>query len=91
MEPSKQQFILADWKFANPKVDYAFKRIFGNEKYKDATINLLNSLLPHLHIVNVEYPNTELIGDTSKSRKACIDILCTDDAGQHRVHLLQSQ
>ena len=64
METSKQQFILADWKFADPKVDYAFKRIFGTEKYKDATINLINTILPHLHIVDVEYTNTELVGDT---------------------------
>lgn len=90
METSKQQFILADWKFANPKVDYAFKRIFGTEKYKDATINLLNSLLPHLHIVNVEYPNTELIGDTSDSRKASIDVLCTDDVGRKFIIEMQN-
>ena len=90
METSKQQFILADWKFANPKVDYAFKRIFGTEKYKDATINLLNSLLPHLHIVNVEYPNTELIGDTSGSRKAYIDVLCTDDTGRQFIIEMQN-
>lgn len=90
MESSKQKFILADWKFANPKVDYAFKRIFGTEKYKDATINLLNSLLPHLHIMDVEYPNTELIGDTGDSRKACIDVLCTDNVGRQFIIEMQN-
>ena len=85
-----QKLVLADWKFANPKVDYAFKRIFGTEKYKDATINLLNSLLPHLHIVKVEYPNTELIGDTGDSRKAYIDVLCTDNDGRQFIIEMQN-
>ena len=30
-------------RFADPTNDFAFKRIFGTEQYKDATIGLLNS------------------------------------------------
>ena len=32
-------------KFADPKNDLAFKKIFGNEKHKDILISFLNSVL----------------------------------------------
>ena len=32
--------------YADPTVDFAFKRIFGTEKYKDAAIGLINSIIP---------------------------------------------
>ena len=32
-------------KFADPKNDLAFKKIFGNEDHKDILISFLNSLL----------------------------------------------
>ena len=44
--------------FADPTVDFAFKRIFGTEKYKAATIGLLNSIIEGVNIVDVEFRNT---------------------------------
>ena len=41
--------------FADPTVDFAFKRIFGTEKYKAATIGLLNSIIEGVNIVDVEF------------------------------------
>ena len=76
-------------RFADPTVDFAFKRIFGTEQYKAATIGLLNSLITDHHIVDVEYPNVELVPDTEKSRKAVIDIICTDDTGSQFIVEMQ--
>ena len=76
-------------RFADPTVDFAFKRIFGTEQYKAATIGLLNSLITDHHIVDVEYPNVELVPDTEKSRKAVIDVICTDDTGSQFIVEMQ--
>ena len=76
-------------RFADPTVDFAFKRIFGTEQYKAATVGLLNSLITDHHIVDVEYPNVELVPDTEKSRKAVIDIICTDDTGSQFIVEMQ--
>lgn len=79
LECSKE--VLLKSRYADPTVDFAFKRIFGTEKYKQATINLLNCLLPECNIANVSFLNSELLGDTGDSRKSYIDILCEDTAG----------
>ncbi len=83
-------FNFSDWKFADPTVDYAFKRIFGTEKYKDATIQLLNSLLPDRNIVDITYLNTEVIGTTGTSRKSAIDVLCEDNHGAKFIVEMQN-
>ena len=67
--------------FADATVDTAFKRIFGTEQFKDATIGLLNSFIDSHHIVDVSFLNTELIPEAQESRKSIIDILCTDQDG----------
>ena len=67
--------------FADATVDTAFKRIFGTEQFKDATIGLLNSFIDGHHIVDVTFLNSELIPETKESRKSIIDILCTDQDG----------
>ena len=77
-------------RFADPTVDFAFKRIFGTEQYKDATLGLLNSLFPQLDIVDVSFPNTELLGDTVDSRKGFIDVLCVDGQGNEFVVEMQN-
>ncbi len=38
-------------KFLDPKVDFAFKRIFGRETNKDILISFLNDMLNHLSIL----------------------------------------
>ena len=75
--------------FADPTVDFTFKRIFGTEKYKAATIGLLNSLITDHTIVDVKFLSSELIGETGDSRKAYIDVLCEDDRGEKFVVEMQ--
>ncbi len=31
--------------FINPKIDFAFKKIFGDERHKDILISFLNAIL----------------------------------------------
>ena len=47
----------------NPKVDFAFKYVFGNPDYPEITISLINSVLslpPDKQIVQVEITNPSL-------------------------------
>ncbi len=67
--------------FCDPTVDFAFKRIFATEEYKAATIGLLNSFITDHKIVDVEFKNTEIQGETEQNKKIVIDILCKDDKG----------
>ena len=76
-------------RFAKPTVDFAFKRIFGTEKYKDATINLLNCFITDHHIVDLTFLNSEIIGDTGDSRKSAIDVLCEDETGSKFIVEMQ--
>ena len=46
-------------RFADPMVDWTFKRIFGTEQYKDATIGLLNSLITDRQVRDVSFLNVE--------------------------------
>ena len=84
-----QNMVIAKSRFADPTVDFAFKRVFGTEKYKAATIGLLNSIIKGRHIVDVSFLNSELIGDTGDSRKAYIDVLCEDESGAQFVVEMQ--
>ena len=40
--------------YADPTIDFAFKRIFGTERFKDATIGLLNSIIKDVNIVEMQ-------------------------------------
>ena len=82
-------YIIPATRFADPTVDFAFKRIFGTEKYKDATINLLNGLIPELRIRDVSFINTELIGESQDSKKSVIDIRAKDDNGKEFIIEMQ--
>ena len=75
--------------FADPTADFTFKRVFGTEKYKAATIGLLNSLIRDHRIVDVKFLSSELIGETGDSRKAYIDVLCEDDCGEKFIVEMQ--
>lgn len=67
--------------FADATYDVPFKRIFGTEKFKAATIGMLNSIIKHRHITDVTYINTELTPESVKGKKSLIDVLCKDETG----------
>ena len=63
--------------YASMISDTAFKKCFGTEEFKEATIGLLNSVLPGAGITDVTFLPTELQGLSPKDRKGIIDVLCT--------------
>jgi len=77
--------------FADPTVDFAFKRIFGTEQYKAATIGFLNSVIcPPKPIVDVTFINVELPGLVPDDRKAVVDVSCTADDGSTFIVEMQN-
>ncbi|MCQ2145977.1 MAG: Rpn family recombination-promoting nuclease/putative transposase [Bacteroidales bacterium] len=75
--------------YADPKIDFVFKRIFGSERFKAATIGLLNSLLDNVHVVDVTFLNTELSPETLEQKKCLIDVLCQDKSGNQFIVEMQ--
>ena len=76
--------------YADPTVDFAFKRIFGTERFKDATIGLLNSIIKDVNIVDVSFLNTEIIPENKDDKKCVIDILATDDRDNNFIVDMQN-
>jgi predicted transposase/invertase (TIGR01784 family) len=76
--------------FADPTVDFAFKRIFGTEKYKAATIGLLNSIIEGVNIVDVEFLNTELGRENADDKNCIIDVLAADRNGNRYIVEMQN-
>lgn len=76
--------------YADPTIDFAFKRIFGTERFKDATIGLLNSIIKDVNIVDVSFLNTEIIPENKDDKKCVIDILATDDRDNNFIVEMQN-
>lgn len=76
--------------YADPTIDFAFKRIFGTERFKDATIGLLNSIIKDVNIVDVTFLNTEIIPENKDDKKCVIDILATDDRDNNFIVEMQN-
>lgn len=70
--------------FADPKTDFAFKRIFGSEEHKDVLIAFLNHMLdldePH-RIVTVELLPPEQRPAVAELKLSIVDVKCTDSRG----------
>jgi len=76
--------------YADPTIDFAFKRIFGTERFKAATIGLLNSIIKDVNIVDVSFLNTEIIPENKDDKKCVIDVLATDDRGNNFIVEMQN-
>lgn len=70
--------------FADPKTDFAFKRIFGSEEHKDVLVGFLNDMLgldgPH-RIVTVELLSPEQRPPVVELKLSIVDVMCTDARG----------
>jgi len=70
--------------FADPKTDFAFKRIFGSEEHKGVLIAFLNAVLdldpPH-HITTVELLPPEQRPVVDALKLSIVDVKCTDVRG----------
>ncbi len=60
----------------SPKIDFAFKLIFGNENHKDITIAFLSDILglPRSDFVDLEFTNTELLRLFKEDKKGILDV-----------------
>ncbi|TAD83993.1 MAG: Rpn family recombination-promoting nuclease/putative transposase [Bacteroidetes bacterium] len=87
-------------KYINPFTDFGFKKIFGDSRVdegngrspasKPLLIDFLNALLPQNNkIVDLNFKNTEQLGQTDADRKAIYDINCENENGEQFIVELQ--
>ncbi|AJG97815.1 transposase [Clostridium beijerinckii] len=66
----------------NPKVDFAFKKLFGSEENKDILISFINSMLSeNQQIKDVYLKNPYNIANYRKDKMSILDIKAVDDKG----------
>ena len=77
-------------KYINPFTDFGFKKIFGEEASKPLLLDFLNALLPQQNkITDLDFKNTEQLGQTEADRKAIYDIYCENEHGEKFIVELQ--
>lgn len=76
--------------YINPFTDFGFKKIFGEEASKPLLLDFLNALLPLKNkITDLNFKNTEQLGQTDADRKAIFDIYCENERGEKFIVELQ--
>jgi predicted transposase/invertase (TIGR01784 family) len=77
-------------KYLNPFTDFGFNKIFGEEASKPLLLDFLNSILPsNDQIVQLNFKNTEQLGQSDLDRKAIYDIYCENEKGEKFIVELQ--
>jgi predicted transposase/invertase (TIGR01784 family) len=79
-------------KFLDPKNDFAFKKIFGNEKNKNILISFLNDIFGFKkgeQIKEVTFLNNVLDPETQAKKQSIVDVLCIDEAGTQYIVEMQ--
>ena len=67
----------------SPKVDFAFKKLFGSEENKDLLMALLNAIIaPENLIVNLELKNPYNLADYQAGKMSILDIKASDQTGR---------
>ncbi len=69
----------------DPRNDYAFKRVFGNEDHPRVLVHILNAVLKppaDQLIVSVEFINPALMGDVIDEKLSILDVRARDQSGQ---------
>lgn len=77
--------------YINPFTDFGFKHLFGTEPNKFLLQHFLNELLyqEQGRIVDIQYLNSEHLGNTAPDRKAIFDLYCTNEHGDKFIVELQ--
>jgi len=79
-------------RFADPKNDLAFKKIFGNSKYKNILISFLNSVLDFRdgkEIVEVELANPYQVPKIPELKETILDIQAKNKNGEKFIVEMQ--
>src|SRR5512140_1323299 len=70
--------------FADPKIGFAFKRIFGSDEHKDVLVGFLNHMLDldeRRRITSVELLPPEQRPPVAELKLSIVDVKCTDARG----------
>ena len=79
-------------RFIDPRVDWAFKRIFGSEDTKECLITFLNGLFEdELVIKDVTFAKTEKLGLRPDDRGVVFDVYCITDEDKHIIVEMQKK
>jgi len=81
-------------RYINPYTDFGFKKLFGTEMNKDLLISFLNALFNNdeKEIEDVQYLNSEHLGDGYGDRRAVFDVYCkTKDGSRFIVEMQKAE
>ena len=79
--------------FLDPKVDIAFKKLFGSDDHKRVTIAFLNAILEYKgdkRIASITFMNNEQPPITMEKKENILDIFCTDEGGRQYIIEMQN-
>ena len=79
-------------KYLDPKVDFLFKKIFGENK--EILLSFLNSFLPLENeqvVLEIEYLSPELVPVTPLGKNSIVDVRCIDNRGRAFIVEMQTE
>ena len=77
-------------RYINPYTDFGFKKLFGTEMNKDLLISFLNALFHDKQVIkDVEYLNSEKLGEGYRDRRAIFDVYCENEKGEKFIVEMQ--
>ena len=78
--------------FINPRVDWAFKRIFGSDDTKECLITFLNGVFEDEFVIkDVKHLKTEQTRHQKRERGVIFDVACETDDGRHIIVEMQKK
>ena len=78
--------------FISPQIDFAFKRIFGNEQHKEVLISFLNSVLDlsgERQVIEVKLANPYQVPRLEQLKESILDIKATCQSGRKFIVEMQ--
>lgn len=75
--------------FIDPRIDYAFKLIFGTPGNEDLLLRLVQAILPDKGIVSVKLEPQEQVGLRPDARRSVVDVRCTTPDGSELIIEMQ--
>lgn len=67
----------------NPRVDFAFKKLFGSEENKDLLMSLINAIVSEQdHVIEVQLKNPYNLADYRAGKMSILDIKARSDDGR---------
>ena len=78
--------------YINPRVDWAFKRIFGSDDTKECLITFLNGVFEDEFVIkDVKHLKTEQTRHQKRERGVIFDVACETDDGRHIIVEMQKK